>query len=95
MIIKILSCESPKWTGAKHDEILCSVTVNHLPGKHPFHARADDPEPHGRDLFARLLAGEFGPIAEAQPVFNARDIGDPLARVIASRPDDLAALKDG
>ena len=33
-------------------------------GTIPFGADPNDPEPHGRELFARAVAGEFGPIAE-------------------------------
>lgn len=29
----------------------------------PFNATSFDPMPHGRDLYARAVAGEFGPIA--------------------------------
>lgn len=28
-----------------------------------FSASPDDVEPHGRDLYARAMAGEFGPVA--------------------------------
>lgn len=33
----------------------------------PFTASPDDVEPHGRDLYARAMAGEFGPVAEYVP----------------------------
>ena len=33
----------------------------------PFTASPDDVEPHGRDLYARAVAGEFGPVAPADP----------------------------
>lgn len=32
----------------------------------PFTASPDDVEPHGRELYARAVAGEFGPVAPLQ-----------------------------
>lgn len=34
---------------------------------YPFSAMADDVEAHGRELYARIAAGEFGPIGEYVP----------------------------
>lgn len=51
------------WGNTEHTAISLSVEHSRY-GVIPFGATQDDPEPHGRDLFARAVAGEFGPIAE-------------------------------
>ncbi|MDI3304659.1 MAG: hypothetical protein QJR04_25255 [Burkholderia multivorans] len=55
---------SPAWTDSSKKAIRCMVKFTEFPEPIPFVAMADDPEPHGRDLFARLVAGEGGVIAE-------------------------------
>lgn len=68
LVVRMTALRDPRWAGAAAEPgvtaIDCHCTFRHL-GKQevPFSARPDDPEPHGRDLYARLIAGEFGPIA--------------------------------
>ena len=51
------------------------VKFDHLDFEVPFTARADDPEPHGRDLYARAMAGEFGEVAAyVAPVVSKAEI---------------------
>lgn len=65
---KMTSLRDPTWasdspvSGVTPIHAFC--TFEHL-GDEVVHFGADptDPEPHGRDIYARLLAGEFGPIA--------------------------------
>lgn len=44
------------------DGLDCWVKFNHCKHEHPFSATATDAEPHGRNLYERLRAGEFGQI---------------------------------
>lgn len=60
--MKIISVANPKWANEAQTLIEMSVDVEGL-GVVPFTASASDVEPHGRDLFNRAVAGEFGPVA--------------------------------
>ena len=57
----ITAVASPVYAAADGSQINCTITCKY--GVHPFTARADDPEEHGRTLFADLVAGKHGPIA--------------------------------
>lgn len=61
--IEITSARSPKWANEDCTAIDCLVRTNTLHREIPFTASPNDPEVHGRELFARCLAGEFGVIA--------------------------------
>lgn len=54
----------------------------------PFSAAAEDPEPHGRDLFAAAIAGRFGPVADYVPPPPA----PPVVPDVISRRQLLIAL---
>lgn len=54
------------WVNA--DSTLIDMIVTHPRfGEIPFTASPHDVEPHGRELFARAVAGDFGPVAEYVP----------------------------
>lgn len=60
--MKYTTVTSPKWANAGMTLLDCSVNFdNH--GTLPFSASADDVEVHGREIFNRAIAGDFGPIA--------------------------------
>lgn len=59
--MKILSARLPEYT--ENGGIKLLVTFESL-GEVPFHATPDDTEPHGRDLYARAMQGEFGVVEE-------------------------------
>lgn len=67
MTLTLVSCVNPVWSTVDHAGVLCEVVFKEIEGTLPFHAMPTDPEAHGRDLWARLLAGEFGPIAAYMP----------------------------
>jgi len=46
---------------------VCEIDFDNSGNFLPFGATPDDPEPHGREIFARIQAGEFGPIAPYEP----------------------------
>lgn len=59
----IIAANNPQWSNAEKTQIDLMVTFDHI-GTVPFAASMNDVEQHGRDLFARAVAGEFGSIAE-------------------------------
>lgn len=68
----LTSISNPHWVNAEHTMIDCEITTSQLGDEIlPFTASPNDPEAHGRAIFADLVAGKYGPIAEyvapAQP----------------------------
>lgn len=61
--IEVLSVRNPRWANSEGTSIDCLIKTNTLVGEVPFTASKFDSEPHGRDVYARCLAGEFGQIA--------------------------------
>jgi len=57
---------NPTWANAQQTLINCQIEHPEY-GLIPFTASADDPEQHGRDIHAAILAGEHGPIAAYVP----------------------------
>lgn len=76
MMLTIQSARAPRWDNADHTCLTLMVAFNELAdGEMPFTACADDATEHGRDLFARALAGEFGPVrAFAPPVVTGAQL---------------------
>lgn len=68
-MIKIIieSVRNPRWSSEDGSTIDCLLRTNHLIGEVPFTASKYDCEPHGREVFDRCLAGEFGEIASMEP----------------------------
>lgn len=59
MVIELEYAKDP----VRHEtgiELTCKFS--HLDMEIPFFAMPDDPEKHGRDIYARALEGEFGPV---------------------------------
>lgn len=66
--MRVVSVSNPRRVSEDDDEILLDVVLADLGGLAvPFMAKPDDLEETGRDLYARALAGEFGPIAAYVP----------------------------
>lgn len=65
--IEVLSIRDPQWADENHSAINCWIRTNTLSDEVPFTASPHDPEPHGRHIFARCLAGEFGKISDMVP----------------------------
>lgn len=58
-----------RWHDRAHTMVECVIDwkghIKHMPeGEHPFIAWRDDLYDHGREIFERAIAGEFGRIAE-------------------------------
>jgi hypothetical protein len=58
---------NPVWADAEHKLIECVVKFDHISVPVPFTAVAEGDYPHTHEIFARCVAGEFGPIAEFVP----------------------------
>ncbi len=65
--VEFLSVKNLRWASPDRRYIDCLVKTNTLVGEHGFTAFVDDSEPHGRELYARCLAGEFGEIGPMEP----------------------------
>lgn len=65
---KITSVSSPKWANEEKTLIDCEITTQ-LFGDEvlPFTASPDDCESYGREVFAEIISGKYGPIAEYVP----------------------------
>jgi hypothetical protein len=62
--MKIQSVSDAQYATADHSAITCMAKFAEFAAPIPFSASADDPEPHGRQLFADLVAGKYGAVAE-------------------------------
>lgn len=63
MKITYSSVKEPRWANREKTAIDCLVYFEHLKSEVPFTASATDVVPHGREIFARCIQGEFGEIA--------------------------------
>lgn len=83
--IEVLSVRSPQWVDERHTSINCLIRTNTLAEEVPFTASSHDPEPHGREVFARCIAGDFGEIAPMEQPGVLRDV--------TTQPELLAQFK--
>ncbi len=61
----LTSISNPRWSNAEHTAIDCEITTSQFGDEAlPFTADQNDVEPHGRAIFADIVAGKYGPIAE-------------------------------
>jgi hypothetical protein len=64
----LTSLSSPRWANAEKTAIDCEITTSQFGAEIlPFTADQNDVEAHGRAMFANLVAGKYGPIAEYVP----------------------------
>lgn len=64
---EILSVRNPQWANEGGTAINCLVRTNTLHQEVPFTATPSNSEVHGREIFTRCLAGEFGEISPMEP----------------------------
>lgn len=63
--MKITSVLNPRWSNVEQTTIDCEITTSQLGDEVlPFTASLNDVEAHGRAIFADIIAGKYGPIAE-------------------------------
>lgn len=65
--IKLTYAKNPKWINAEHSRIDLIAKFEHINYEVPFTADPNDSAAHGRNIFTRAAAGEFGPVAEYVP----------------------------
>ncbi|WP_156800982.1 hypothetical protein [Oceaniovalibus guishaninsula] len=72
----------------------CWVKLNHCKHDLPFTASATDPEPHGRSLYKRLRAGEFGKIhPNGRFAYDYFTVNNP--REVSLTPETVSFLGQG
>lgn len=60
----LTSLTNPVWSNAEHTAVDCYITTSQFGAEVlPFTADQNDVEPHGRAIFADIVAGAYGPIA--------------------------------
>lgn len=67
--MKLISATNPAWANRSQTLVNLTVRFEEIDEDLPFTANPNDVEAHGRDIYARAIAGEFGAIApfEATP----------------------------
>lgn len=61
----LTSLTNPRWSNAEQTTIDCEITTSQFGDEVlPFTASQNDVEPHGRAIFADIVAGTYGHIAE-------------------------------
>jgi hypothetical protein len=96
MIIE--SVTNPSWANEEHTLITCTVKFGHFDDAMPFTAGPNDVEAHGRAIYADLIAGRYGEIAEyvALPVPLASAVTrESLMRELAMLTARIEALDSG
>ena len=98
-MIAVLEANSPVFATADNTAINLNVRFDHLPGFVPFTARANDVEEHGRYLFERAFAGDYGvvgPYVKAVQVIDKAQLWEQLALDSRITQDEaLAAVRSG
>jgi hypothetical protein len=67
--MKYSAVRNCKWANAEHTVVECEVNFNNITDEEwsPFGANPNDHYEHGREIFAKAVAGEFGEVAEYVP----------------------------
>lgn len=64
----LISVATPRWANVEQTLINCEITTSQFGDEVlPFTADQNDVEAHGRAIFADLVAGKYGPVAEYVP----------------------------
>jgi len=68
MFLSYTDVVNPRWGDAEHTELIVDVNFNHLPEDLvPFNAAPHDNTEHGPKIYADVMAGMYGPIADFVP----------------------------
>lgn len=88
--MNVLDIKNMVFANQQNTEITCDVLFEHFaPEWLPFSANPEDPEAHGREIYARCMAGDFGSIgAFAQPSI------DEIAVQVRAKRDTLLLASD-
>lgn len=72
----LTSLANPVWADAEHTSIVCQITTSQFGDEVlPFTASPADVEAHGREIFADIISGKYGDIAEFVPVVVKNNTG--------------------
>lgn len=94
MTIQIEAARAAEWADEGNTLIHLLVKFEHLNGETPFTASQNDPEPHGRELFLRANAGEFGTIIPyTPPIKTSSQIKKELEVAVQFFMDSKAQLR--
>ena len=85
--------KNPVWSNTKHTMIDLAIKWVEMDEELPFTASPDDYEEHGRTIFARCVAGEFGTVAAYTPPADITG-EEALSMVRAERAHILATEVD-
>ncbi|WP_434767901.1 tail fiber assembly protein [Pseudomonas triticicola] len=103
-MMTILSARQPCWNDVEHTSLNLLVTFEETReslGEVPFTASPNDPESHGRELFERATALEYGGIAEPDEEqlkdamrMKSSALSALASSMIAKLQGDLSTLQD-
>lgn len=102
--MKIERARLPQYASEDKRFIACEVSFDSMKGWHKFNASSSDVEPQGRELYARLVAGDFGPIKEYAPpakqdtprppgTSQPQNFVDKFVAELESNPEAIARLR--
>lgn len=61
----LTSLRNPRWSNFEKTQIDCEITTSQFGSEVlPFTAASFDVEPHGQQIFADIVSGKYGPIAD-------------------------------
>jgi hypothetical protein len=64
----LTSLKNPRWANAEQTAVDCEITTSQFGNEIlPFTANQYDTEPHGRAIFADIVRGAYGTVAEYVP----------------------------
>jgi hypothetical protein len=88
--MNITSLTNPQWANEEQTLINCNITISEFGNQVlPFTASADDVEAHGREIYADIISGKYGPIAAYEP-----PTAEQLAVEVRAKRDRLLAQLD-
>lgn len=63
--VLLTSLRNPRWSNFEKTQIDCEITTSQFGNEVlPFTAASFDIEPHSRQIFAAIVSGKYGPIAD-------------------------------
>lgn len=92
--MRYLSVSNPRWADAQQSSIECTVVFDAV-GEVPFCANPMDSYAHGREIFSRAAAGDFGPVAAYLPPpapSHEQMVAATLKKARALRPPIMSIL---
>lgn len=81
----LTSLINPRWANAEQTLVDCEITTSQFGDEVlPFTASVNDVAPHGREIFADLVSGKYGAIAEYVPPVEPQSIATPSSGDVPS-----------